>query len=285
MIQLSLNLRLLIIKGSIEGYSKIRGLLSKSKLQDQRMERQLLRQVPSRIHQLHLSEQIDLRLIQLFMIKSRKIKLSVGLKMSCRQIIMKKRKEIVMTSLLEELKSSNKEIEIGSKLDALDSLGIALINNYRDHFLINMAELGTSPDTDYPGELFELPKLTIAIGAEKKEFKLSMNVFLIVMTIRDKIESDARLALSSTIRNCLSTLGLETAKQLRVRKIDGLLARKYPKICRQAMHMGFDFNQDIPSSELSRTELKVKQYLYQQLKRRESRRSELEDDVNPIDFE
>lgn len=190
-----------------------------------------------------------------------------------------------MKALLEELKSLNPHIEISSSVASLDSVGIGLLNNYRDHFLINMAELGTSPDTMYELESFELPKVTILVGEERKEFKLKMSVNGIVGSIRINIESNSFLLVNSTLRNCLSPFGLETCRQLKARRIDGLLARKYPKICRQAMHLGFDFNQDIPTSELSRSELKVKQYLYQQLRRRESRKSAIEDDISVIDFE
>nr|WIL96202.1 coat protein [Carrot chordovirus 3] len=205
--------------------------------------------------------------------------------MSYRQRIMNKRRGIVMTALLEELKSLNTGIEIGDVVDNLDAVGLGLLNNYRDHFLINMAEIGTSPDTCYESESFDLPRLTISVNGEKKDFRLKMNLLYIINAIKSKIEDNPVMAINCTLRNCLSPFGVETCKQLKLRRVDGLLARKYPKICRQAMHMGFDFNQDIPSSELSRTELKVKQYLYQQLKRSEARKTNIEDDVGVIDFE
>lgn len=190
-----------------------------------------------------------------------------------------------MTALLEELRSTNTSIEIGKTLDTLDSVHSSLLLNFRDHFLINMAELGTSPDTSYSMEPLDLPKVTLVSNGEKKEFQLKMNVGGIVEAIKSGIDDNIRSALGSTLRNCLSAFGTETCRQLKLRKIDGLLARRYPKICRQAMHMGFDFNQDIPSSELSKSELKVKQYLYQQLKRREARRNQVEEDISVIDFE
>lgn len=190
-----------------------------------------------------------------------------------------------MTALLEELKSTNTSIEMGKTIESLDSIQGSLLINFRDHFLINMAELGTSPDTSYEMEPFDLPKVTLVSNGEKKDFQLKMSIGGIVEAIKNEIDSNLRSAVGSTVRNCLSPFGLETSRQLKSRKIDGILARRYPKICRQAMHMGFDFNQDIPSSELSKSELKVKQYLYQQLKRREARRNQFEEDISVVDFE
>lgn len=192
----------------------------------------------------------------------------------------------MMTILLEELISLNTGTEIGKSIDSLDLIGNSLLNNYRDHFLINMAELGTSPDTLYEMEPFELPKVTLVSNGEKKDYKLKMSIGSAVNSIMNQIEGDHRLLTSNTtLRNTLGAFGTETKRQLKNRKIDGILARKYPKLCKQAMHMGFDFNQDIPTNELSKSEMKVKQYLYQQLKRKEARRGQYEEDISVVDFE
>lgn len=180
-------------------------------------------------------------------------------------------------ALKEELRSLNTEI------DEKGTYFKQVLEYYIMYFVLNMAEMGTSPDTVYPSENFELKPVTMKSGDEPKTFILKMNLITCIDRIQDLSENRVDLG-DLTLRSFMRPFADIAKKQLQKRGVDGILARKYPRVCRGAKHMGFDFNQDLQSSELSNSEMRVKQNLGRVMFNRGLKVANLEESSS-IDFE